>query len=293
MIDNKSLSYIDRFNRLLIREYLKYGSVDEAVKRNHFDLPVSYAHYQRILDGYGVVKAAGPNNKLTEAIHFFESLAKDNIRPDQLYRKMPLSFQTSIKTLYRIYAYMKEGITRRVGVALVISPYDDPCRMLLAEDVSTPRLELGKTYGSLSLPMGYSRKRDSRKSAIKRILQNEVFTQKVVNRTFPDQLIADNFEPFMYLDIADVRVAAYRLILPKNLSSISSFSSFKLRNYHYRNLDELLTKKDGLNLRTGVGEIARGYQKYLQFSRRNLKVNPLQVRSWLNRELATIRLEVE
>lgn len=135
-----------RFNELLVEQYLKYGSVDEVFRKNQYGLPISYANYQRILDKWGIVKAAGPNNKLTEAIDFFTHLTKDNIPLEELYKKMPSTFKTSATTLYRILAYIKEGLTRRVGCALVVTPFNNPKKILLGQDTSVPRIKLGKPY---------------------------------------------------------------------------------------------------------------------------------------------------
>ena len=282
----------EEFNRFLVSEYLKYTSVDEVYRRNRYSLPISYANYQRVLDKWGVIKAAGPNNKLTEAVEFFSHLAKDNILIDELYRKTPPSFQTSVKTLYRILSYIKEGITRRVGTALVITPHNAPEKILLAKDVSAPNLIIGKTYGAYSLPMGYSRKRDSRQVNVSRIIQNEVFTSQVVERSISGEIIPKLLEPFMYLDIADIRVSVYHLFLPKNLSKISLFNSYKLKDYAFYDLSAVLNKDTKLPLRAGVVEIARGYKRHLHLLSRNLAINPLQGQSLLNRQLAEVTVEI-
>ena len=279
----------EEFNRWLVREYFKYGTVDEVLRKHRFSIPISYANYQRVLNKWGVVKKAGPNNKLTEAIDFFSHLAKDNLSFEELYSKVPLRFQTSAKTFYRIFQYIKEGLTRRVGVGLIITPFNSQTKILLGRDVSTPRIELGKAFGQLSLPMGYARKRDSRRINILRILQQEVFTEEVINRTLTE-IIPGNPEPFMYLDIADVRVALYHLQLPQNVSKLTDFFSYKLRDYKFVGLEEILTA--GKGFRVGIKEAVLGYKKYLGLIARNLSVNPIQARSVLNRDLATIEVDV-
>lgn len=283
----------EEFSKFLVREYFKYGSVD-AVFNNYPDaLPISYANYQRILDKWGVVKAAGPNNKLTETIDFFSELIEQEIPLDKLYKKIPHTFQTSAATLYRIMGYIKEGITRRVGCALVITPYDNVKKILVARDVSPPRVELGKTYGEHSLPMGYSRKRDSRRVNIVRILQQEVLVKQTVEGIFPLDLIPSDIEPIIYLDIADVRVAAYHLQLPKKYSAIKNFFSYKLKNYEYMAMDDILTLNKGKSFRMGIREIIMGYRRYLALTKRNLTINPLQEQSFLNKELVTVKVDVE
>lgn len=282
----------EKFNRFLVREYFKEGTVEAVFKKYRFSLPVSYATYQRVLDKYGVVKTAGPNSKLTEAVSFLSHLAKDNIALEDLYKKMPSSFQTSVSTLYRILGYVKEGITRRVGTALVLTPYNNKTKILLGLDCSKPRIELGKPWGATSLPMGFSRKRDSRKTSVLRILQQEVLTEKVIKRTFPEDLVSGDLEPFMYLDIADVRVAIYHLQLSKELSSLRNFQSYKIQNYSFQTIEEILERKNG-QYRAGIVEAVRGYKKHLGLVNRNLVVNPLQATSLLNKDLATVTVDIE
>lgn len=282
------------FNKWLVSEYFKCGTVEAVFRKYRFNIPISYAQFQRILDKWGVVKSAGPNSKLTEAIEFLSSLAKENIPFERLYRRIPPSFQTSAATLYRILSYIKEGITRRVGVALVITPFNSKTRVLIARDVSTPRVELGKIYGALSLPMGYARKRDTARINILRILQNEVFTKDAINRSFPFEIISDFPHPFMYLDIADVRVSVYHIQLTRELSNLKKFSSYKLKDYSFIQVSDVVSGKVGTSkFRAGVVEILRGYAKYLGFLERNMVVNPLQSRSFLNKELSSVSVEID
>jgi len=274
------------FSQFLIREYFRFGSVDEVLRRHHFDLPVSYATYQRLLNNYGVIKKAGPNNRLSETLAFFEDFVKDKTNLEDIYKKMPVPFRTSLKTIYRIYSYMRRGLTRRVGVALVVSPYNNPKKILLARDVSIPSLTLGKTYGCLSLPMGYTRKRDSRKIGIIRTLQYEVFTEMVIKGNFPFAVAGEKLEPFLYLDIADVRVAVYNISLPKELSLVSLFSSFKMKDYKFYFIEEILSAN--LRLRAGVKESVSSYLKYLCLLEKNLVVNPFQEVSNVNEKTSLV-----
>ena len=281
------------FNRFLISEYLKYGSVDKVYRIHKDSLPISPAQYYRVLDDWGVVKAVGPDSKFVEAVEFMSHLAKESVPIESLYKRIPSSFQTSVKTLYRVLSYVKEGLTRRVGVALIITPYNNKEKVLLAQDVSTPRLEFGKNYGSISLPMGYARKRDLPRINIKRILQQEVFMTKVIKRDFPSEIIPDNPHPFLYLDIADVRISVYNISLPRELSAKRNFSSYKLRNYEFKNINKII-KNDRDECRVGVKEAVLGYKKYLDLLSRNLSVNPFQVKSFLNHKLANLaEVEVE
>lgn len=284
----------DDFNKFLAREYLKYGSVDEVFRRNDYDLPISYANFQRVLDRFGIIKAVGPNNKFSEAVDFLAHMVKDNIAFEKLYKKMPPSYRTSVVTLYRVLAYVKEGITRRLGCALVISPYNDPKKVLVAKDVSTPNIDFGKYYGSLTIPMGYAKKGGSRMENISRVLQQEVFTDMVIDRKIPDFYLKDEMSPFMYLDIADIRVSVYHLELPKEYSQIKCFSSYKLKDFIFVDTAKLLNDTyNKIPLRAGVKEAVKGYLKYLNLVERKLSVNPLQEKSVLNQELATVTIDIE
>ncbi|HLE48772.1 MAG TPA: hypothetical protein VI819_01955 [Patescibacteria group bacterium] len=282
------------FNKFLVREYMKYGTVDEVYRKHKYFLPISYANYQRVLDRWDIKKAVGPNNKFSEAVDFLGHLAKDNIAFEKLYKKLPPNYKTSAVTLYRVLAYVKEGITRRLGTALVITPYDNINRILVARDVSTPRIQLGKTFGSYSIPMGYSKKGESRSENIKRILQQEVFTDKSINREFPEELVSESLSPFMYLEVADIRVSVYHIQLPKDLSSEKVFSSYKLQDFEFVPVTEVLGETyNGVKIRSGVKDALKGYLKYLKLLERKLTINPLQEKSIMNKELATVTIEVE
>lgn len=274
------------FKEMLVAEYLKHGSVDEVFRVKKFDLPISYAQYQRVLDDWGIVKAAGPNSSLGELLNFLSRFAEEKVKVEPLYRKMPHTFQTSLVTMYRVLSLVKEGIIRRVATGLVITPYNDLHKILVGRDISTPRLEIGKTYGSISIPVSFSRKRDSRETAILRVLQNEVFTKKAIERKMPE-IIPPFPKPFMFLDIADIRVEIFHLSLPKKLSSLKNFSSFKLQNFKFIGIDSILSGKVK-NLREGAVEVATGYRKYLDLKRKDLTYSPSQYRARLNFFLANL-----
>jgi hypothetical protein len=278
-----------KFNEFLVSEYLKYGSVDEVLRINRYGLPISSAAYHRLLDKKRIIKAAGPNSKMAEILGFMTKFAEENIPIDKLYKKMPLSFMTSLATLYRIVSYVKEGITRRIATGLIITPGNNKERILVADDVSTPRLTLGKPFGSISIPMGFSRKRDPREDAILRILQQEVFTNIAIKGKVPD-IIPPRPKPFMFLDIADVRVEVFHLYLPNKYSRINSFSSFKLQNYRFID-KEKIKKGDRRKYRLGVVEAVKGYTKYLEIKKRKLEFNPLQYKSELNYYLAEVQAD--
>lgn len=276
-----------KFNEFLVSEYLKHGSVDEAYRNNNYNIPISYAQYQRVLDKWGIIKAAGPNSKMAEIMGFLTRLAEEKIPLEKLYKKMPPSFRTSAATMYRILSYVNEGITRRIATGLIITKTSNNKKILVGNDISTPRMELGKPFGSISIPMGFARKRDPREDAILRILQQEVFTEKAIKQKMPN-IIGDRPKPFMFLDIADVRVEIFHLKLPKKLSGKNQFSSNKLKNFRFLEATKILGA-DRKKLRIGVIEAAKGYEKYLSMKKRNFVFNPLQYKSNINYYLSEVQ----
>lgn len=283
-----------RFYAFLVAEYLKYGSVDEVYRTHKYDLPISYPSYQRLLSEWGIVKAAGPNSRLSETIAFLAQLAEERIPLEAMYKRMPPSFRTSMATMHRIYQYVKEGAIRRVGTALVITPRKKPGSVLVGDDVSTPRIELGKPFGAVSFPMGFSRKRDTKKRAILRVLQQEVFAKQTVAKNIPLEVIPKKPKAFMYLDIADIRVSVYHLELTQELSKPKDFSSFKLQKHRLVNVADIIgSHPSQRNLRAGIVEIAMGYQRYVVETARNLSDAPVVEKSFLNRQLATVPVEVD
>jgi len=275
------------FNKWLVSEYFKHGSVDEVLRIHTYDVPISYAQYQRVLDKWGVVKAAGPNSKLAETMEFLTKLAYENIPFDKLYSKMPSSFRTSAATLYRILSYMKEGVTRRMATALVITVAGSKEKVLVANDYSQQRTNFGKKYGSLSIPVSFSRLRDPREVAILRVLQQEVFTGLAVENKIPD-IIPLRPRPFMLLDIADVRVEVFHIKLPKKYSKKNNFSSYKLKNFKFVDANSISKLAEKRKLRIGVRESAEGYLKFLKLKKRKLSTNPLYYKSQLNYRLSEI-----
>ncbi|MEK7526333.1 MAG: hypothetical protein AAB546_02545 [Patescibacteria group bacterium] len=257
---NEGLSPKEReqeFFRFCIREYLKYGSVDEVFKANSYNLPISYPAFHRLVKNWGIVKAAGPNQTLDEAIRFMDILAQEKIPLERLYRKLPPSFQTSMSTMHRILQHVKEGVVRRSGTALVITKEVDPNMILVAKDTNR-RLRVDDREGNLSIPMGFSKPGEQMGDSILRVLQREVFASHAVNKTMPAGCHPAD-EPFMYLDIADVRVQVIHLTLPE---SIDNFSSFKLTDHAFVPVDEIISNSK--SYRCGVSEIAKGYVTCLQ-----------------------------
>ncbi len=278
----------EAFNRFIVSEYLKYGSVDEVFRRNDYNLPISYPGVQRLLDKWGIVKAAGPNTLLTEALIFLEELSLEQIPLERLYRKMPSSFKASMGTMHRILSYIRHETIRRVGTALIMTPWDNPNLILVGNDISPiVRTNIGKPYGSITFPMGYSKRLEAPETSVLRVLQQEVFTLPTIERkAVASSVIPGSLKPFMYLDIADVRVSVYKITLPQELSDSKSFTSFKIENHRFLHTSELMTKRR--SFRTGIVEIAQGYSRFLKEG----AISPIHSTAQINKRLALLPLEL-
>lgn len=288
------------YRKKVVSEYLKYGSVDELLKANRFSIPMSEMTIHRIIKDWGIIKAAGPNRPLYETISFFVKLIERKVPLETLYTKMPPSFTTAVASLHRTYKNLKENIKRKLeerdlrrgATALVITPQGNPESVLIGFDVS-PRKELGKPYGSVSIPMGFSKRTEVKEDSILRVLQQEVFMEKVVERSFPYEVLPENPKPFMYVDVADIRVAVYHLVLPENLSETKSFSSHKLKKHEFLKLDEVSKFENSHVFRVGLSEIFRGYESFFEAQKEEITFSTLYIRSWLNRELEDLILGSE
>ena len=289
----------EEFNRRIIAEYLKYGSVDELFRANGYDLPISYPGVHRLLNRWGIVKSTGPNTKFSACIGFLVRMVEEEIPLESLYKRMPPSFRPSMTTLHRMYANVKREVKkhiedrnlRRVGSALVITPNNNSNLVLIGHDISTPRLDVGKSYGALSLPMGFSKREEKNSESVLRVLQQEVFSKQVVYRDMvykiPPQIV-----PFMYVDVADVRVAVYHLRMPEELSTIDKFTSYKITDFCFIDVSRLSgVGMKNSEIRAGTQEIAEGYLKYLSMKDISYRPDPIYVDSSLNLSLATLTLD--
>lgn len=286
------------YYKFIVSEYLQYGSVDEVFRANNYDIHLSYPGVHHLLDRWGIVKAAGPNTSLVESIGFLVRMVEERIPLERLYKKMPPSFSPSMATLHRMYRDVKKQVKtkiekrtpRRTGAALVIVPEYDERVVLVGKDMSPPRPSMGKMFGSVSLPMGYSRKSEERETSILRVLQQEVFAKNAINQNMPD-VIGKDPKPFMYVDIADVRVGVFRVVLPRECSAQSLFSSHKLKKHHFTAVNGFsLTDLKAYKYRTGVVEIVLGYRSYLNSLRENKRIKPIYASSYLNLGLRSLYL---
>jgi|SRR3989344_897481 len=271
------------FYKPLIALYLKYGSVDQVFSSQYYNTGVSYPHFHRILNEWGIIKSTGPQSRFAEAIFFLTALAKDKLPLESLYKTMPPSLQISAATLHRILSYIKRGLTRRHGTALLVSPESNPDLVLIGRDISTPRPELGKPFGSYSLPMTYAKGDESDHESVLRTIQQEVAASLTLNRKLSPNLIPEKPKVDLTIDIADVRVKAYRLTISDDI--IEKLDSYKLSNLTFIPLEQVGQKSSlDSNFRAGVPEIA---QAYLEIRDKSLATPP-HYDSLLNRSLALL-----
>ena len=271
------------FYKPLIALYLKYGSVDQVFSSQYYNTGVSYPHFHRILNEWGIIKSTGPQSRFAEAIFFLTALAKDKLPLESLYKTMPPSLQISAATLHRILSYIKRGLTRRHGTALLVSPESNPDLVLIGRDISTPRPELGKPFGSYSLPMTYAKGDESDHESVLRTIQQEVAASLTLNRKLSPNLIPEKPKVDLTIDIADVRVKAYRLTISDDI--IEKLDSYKLSNLTFIPLEQVGQKSSlDSNFRAGVPEIA---QAYLAIRDKSLATPP-HYDSLLNRSLVLI-----
>lgn len=290
------------FERFIVSEYLKYGSVDEVFRSNCNSLPISYPGVYHILEKWKVIRSVGRNHTpFVSVISFFARLIEEKIPLRTLYNKMPKELLPSFSTLHLIYRNFKKEVKkeiakrdlRRRGTALFISPERSPFLFLVGRDTSFPDQNLGKYYGSLTLPMTFSGISERNIVSIKRVLQQEVFSKKVIEKPgafdkFLDFLPTD-LSPFMYLDIADVRVSVYHIILPEGIAKIENFSSFRIKNFSFISFNLLKRLKKVKLLRCGVWEMAKGFRDY--YLSVNKVLQPIYQESFLNLDLREMLLQ--
>lgn len=240
------------FEQFLIKEYFRLGSINKVFSDHKYNLPISFAGFDRLLSKYQVVKSAGPNSKLSESLYVLSLLANYKIPLEKAYHQLaPKTVQVSTNTLHRMLHFTRLGLTRRQGVALVISPQGQQDKVLIGSDLSLTNSSLGNK-GDLSLPMGHSKIGEPITDSITRILQNEVFTDNVIAQNFPWNIIPQHNKPIASINIADIQVFIYKLELPKN---ISKFSSFKLSGLKYCDINNLPKN----TFRPGVKDILNFY----------------------------------
>lgn len=266
-----------------IYQYLTGQSVESLI----YNFPYSQAHGYRVLDKWGVIKSAGRSQSpFGKAMYFLVKLVQTKLPLEQLYyHHMPSSIREAVSssTLHRIAQHARRGLTRTKGTALVVTPESDPTQILVGQDVSIPNPTLGKFYGALSYPMTYSVAGEAPTTSVARVLQQELLTRLVIDRKFKTDLVNFEQDPFMHINVGDVDVAAYHIVLPGEL--FDSISSAKLSNFCLMPASELAhTNAIDSKIRAGVTEIANGYLEYLYDEQRLLTPWTCE----LNKELAKL-----
>lgn len=254
----------DPYNQFLITEYLKLGSVDAVFKKHGSDIYVSYPTFARLRktwNGHGIVEKAGPNSNVSELFHILSILADSNMSLESLYRqRIPRQIRTSIHTCYRVLQKIKEGTIRRHGTVLIITPEKDPNKILVGNDISLKHTSFGKS-GDISFPITYSKRGENPSLAIRRVLEREVFTQSVIDGTFPYHLIPQKISPFTHIVLADILVQVFHLPIPKKY--LKNFSSFKIQDHSFIPLKEIIHSNPQNHYRPGLSEISQLYSQYL------------------------------
>jgi len=242
-----------KFEKHLVSEYFRLGSIDKVIKDHKFSLPISFAGYHRILNKYKVVKSAGPNSKLSESLLILNLVANYKTSLSKIIQNhVPRSIRVSSNTIHRILHNVRLGLTRRQGTALLITKKNHPYEILIGQDISLIDPMLGKS-GDYSLPMGHSKLGEDPRTSIIRVLQQEVYTDHVINGCFKSSIVPKHLKPVMFIDIADIKVSVYHL----ELTDRYTFSSFKLKNLSFSPISNF----NSLTLRPGVSEIVSNYQK--------------------------------
>ena len=246
---------------MAVMEYFRCGSsVDAVMEKHRYDFPLSESGLHHVLERYGVVKAAGPHSSLSESLFILKLLEKYRVPLESLYKGLPRDVKTSLSTMHRIVRAIEKGIVNRYGVALIVTPERSPDVILVANDFSVRRPELGHP-GDLSLPMGFARKSEPADKSILRVMQQEMYTSNVVDGTMPLYLVPQNPEPLFYINVADISVAVHKIVVP---DESLQFSSFKLQEHRFVPASELVMM-DPMHehVRPGVVEMATLYLEQL------------------------------
>lgn len=257
MFKERETKYLKYSDEWLIDRFFKFGSIDSALWDNGSPIPFSYMSYYRKLSEAGIIRSAGRQTSLTEALHFFRLKQMEPGMPlESIYKELPPSFKTSINTLHRIYNRIEKSIPGRFATALVISHEDDLSKILVGSELSSNRL-YGKSIGDISIPMTFSHLKDTKRESVVRVLQQEVFTNEAVDGKFSNDIYTDSLlqtisGPYLHFRILDVEVACYKLVLPANFAN---FSSYKLSNLHMENVENILNEE--IKFRIGVSQIVR------------------------------------
>ncbi|MBI3396989.1 hypothetical protein HY045_00775 [Candidatus Woesebacteria bacterium] len=260
----------------MIREYLKNGSVGEDV--------ISKRDLQKILKKHGIVQTAESKDDLSSTLSFLTYACKPGVNLKTAYLKAQASgFNVNVSEINEVVSQIKNGKITRAGTALVVVPQDYPDMILVGNDITTPDLVIGKFFGSLSLPMGYSELEENPLDQIKRVSQREIWSEQTVQDSFPSDVLPKRPRPFMYIKIAHIGVECYFIKLPSRLCNPGLFSSSKLIGHKFVNAGGILAAKE--IYRTGVKEIVTGYTELIRELIVGYRVSPFIKTADINRRV--------
>lgn len=271
----------------LILRYLAVSSIDEANDGLLKSEQVSKNDYKNVLRKWGIVEYVGPEKQYPEIFFLLSELAAKNLSPDKAYAKRPLIFDVSFKTFKNVFENIRKGVILKTATALVLSPENDPNSVIIGEDFSVPREELGKFRGSLTVPECFSKPKEDPRVSILRVFQREVFANLAIEGKFNLGMVSVDQTPIGYVDVADVRVSCYRGTIPNGL--MGELSSPTILGLESRRLEDILALKKTRLVRAGLPETITEYQRYL-ISGSNFE--PRIVTSHLNREIAQIPIKM-
>jgi hypothetical protein len=246
-LDQKFDSYTDQWYADC---YFKYGSVEGAEK--NIDTYISTPGYHRVINKLGIIKSVGRHQvSMSEVLYFFAYKALEpNIGIETLYKKMPLSFKTSIATLHRIHKRVLGDSQARNATAVLF--YDENNNVLLGKETQNSPV-YGKFQGAYSLPMTFSIADEDSRVSVLRVIQQEVLSNQAgvgnlkINSKLTQKLIPQNILPAFSLNILDIAVKVYALPLNFNINDI----------YSPKLQDFILTSRDKIpeNMRIGITDI--------------------------------------
>lgn len=271
----------------LILRYLAASSIGEANEGLSESEQIPEKLYKEILRKWGIVEYVGPDRQYPEILYLLSEMATRKISLGSVFVRRPLIFGVSVDSFEEVVKNIQRGIILRTGTALVLSPEGEPHSIVVGNDYSDPRGELGKNVGSLTVPECFSKLKEDQRISILRVFQREVFANLSAEGSFNLGMVSVEEAPIAYVDVADVRVTCYRGTIPKRLmGELSSPTIFDLKT---RQLDEVLSLKRVGTIRAGLPETIREYQRFLISGP---DFEPRVVTSELNGEISKISTEM-
>ncbi len=262
----------------LLSLYLQYGSVESVLSEFDYSLPVSVSDYHRLVKKRGMVKGEGrANASLAQTLYVFLNKTLDpNLSIERVYRSIPLSIRTketfpALATIYRVYQAVLEGKTNKQAVGLVISPPQDFRKILLVDEKIT-NTQVAKKQGDSTIPVGFTPKNMSADKSILRVMQREFSNELAINgklalderqqlTDFARKIIPSDISPFLTINILDIKLHIFHLVLPLELVGLKSCTSATVENHRFMDTQEIL--ESGLSLRPGISDVLRAFNAHL------------------------------